>query len=167
MLRRLTVLAALAGTLFAGQVIVSPQKAEAAAINYSDAKEHAIRVRARDYALIQVQQREPYCWGGTGPDCFDCSGLIVGAYRYAAINLPARGVRSSRDFYRWTTRISLAYARAGDVLIYDTDGNGTVNHIEMFYKRGYAISATYSGGPPVNIHPIRTRGLVKVGQVVT
>jgi hypothetical protein len=29
------------------------------------------------------------------------------------------------------------------------------------------VAATHSGGPPVNFHPIRTRGLVKVGKVVT
>jgi hypothetical protein len=30
-----------------------------------------------------------------------------------------------------------------------------------------AVSATYTGGPPVNFHPIRSTGLVKVGKVVT
>ena len=28
-----------------------------------------------------------YCWGGTGPSCFDCSGLVVKAYQRAGIPL--------------------------------------------------------------------------------
>jgi hypothetical protein len=43
--------------------------------------------------------------------------------------------------------------------------------VELVYRKGgtgprMAVSATHSGGPPVNFHPIRHRGLVKVGKVV-
>jgi hypothetical protein len=30
-----------------------------------------------------------------------------------------------------------------------------------------AVSATHTGGPPVNFHPIRHSGLLKVGAAVT
>jgi cell wall-associated NlpC family hydrolase len=169
---KLLVIAVLAAALVVtGQTVLAPP-AHAAAINVSDADQHRIRKAVNRYAEIQVAQREPYCYGGTGPGCFDCSGLVVGAYRYAGVNLQGRGVRTSRQLYTFTTRISLSTSRTGDLLFYDYDHNGVVSHVEIVYRKGgtgprMAVSATHPGGPPVNFHPIRSTGLVKVGRVVT
>jgi uncharacterized protein YycO len=38
------------------------------------------------FALQQVGK--PYAWGTSGPDSFDCSGLIQAAYGSAGVNLP-------------------------------------------------------------------------------
>ena len=138
----------------------------------SDAEQHRIRYAVNRYAEIQVAQREPYCYGGTGPDCFDCSGLVVAAYRYAGVNLARRGVRTSRQLYAFTTRVPLSSSRTGDLLFYDDNHDRVVSHVELVYRKGgtgprVAVSATHAGGPPVNFHPIRHQGLVKVGKVVT
>jgi hypothetical protein len=42
--------------------------------------------RAVQYALSKLGA--PYCWGGTGPSCWDCSGLIFAAYRAAGVTIP-------------------------------------------------------------------------------
>jgi cell wall-associated NlpC family hydrolase len=159
-----------AAVAVAGQVAAAPPVA-AAAINVSDAAQHRIRYAVNTYAKIQVAEREPYCYGGTGPDCFDCSGLVVAAYRYAGVDLPRRGVRTSRQLYAFTTRVPLKWSRTGDLLFYDYDHDGVVSHVELVYRKGgtgprIAVSATHSGGPPVNFHRIRYQGLVKVGKVV-
>src|SRR5207237_10728946 len=39
-------------------------------------------------SFAEQQLGKPYLWGGTGPDAFDCSGLMVLAYRTAGINIP-------------------------------------------------------------------------------
>jgi cell wall-associated NlpC family hydrolase len=147
----------------ASQIAAAPP-AQAKAIEVSASAEHRIRTAVKKYAAIQVAQREPYCYGGTGPNCFDCSGLVVAAYRYAGINLPARGIRTSTQMRRWTTAISLRRIHSGDLLFYS-------GHVEMAYRsrsgRMVAVSATHTGGPPVNFHSIRRNGLLKVGQVVT
>ena len=169
---KLLVIAVMAAALvITGQTVLAPP-AQAAAINVSAASEHQIRLTVNRYAEIQVAQAEPYCYGGTGPDCFDCSGLVVAAYHYAGVNLLSRGVRTSRQLYAFTTRTSLAVSRTGDLLFYDYDHDGIVSHVEILYRKSgsgprMAVSATYTGGPPVNFHPIRYTGLVKVGKVVT
>ena len=159
---KLLVVAVVVAALFiADQTFLTP-KAKAAAINVSAAAEHRIRRAVNRYAEIQVAQREPYCYSGTGPDCFDCSGLVVASYRWAGINLP---VRTSTQMRQWTTGTSLKYARTGDLLFYS-------GHVEVFYRRNgtgpaMAVAATHTGGPPVNFHPIRHTGLLKVGKAVT
>jgi cell wall-associated NlpC family hydrolase len=161
---KLLMVALVAATFTIASQVAAAPPAAAAAINVSDAAEHRIRTAAKKYAAIQVAEREPYCYGGTGPSCFDCSGLVVAAYRYAGINLPARGIRTSTQMRRWTTAISLSQIHSGDLLFYS-------GHVEMVYRsrsgRMVAVSATHTGGPPVNFHSIRRSGLLKVGQVVT
>ena len=159
---KLLAVAVMVVALFAASQTVLEPSAKAAAINVSDTTEHRIRTAVNRYAEIQVAQREPYCYGGTGPDCFDCSGLVVAAYQWAGIKLP---VRTSTQLRQWTTGTSLRYARTGDLLFYS-------GHVEIFYRRNgtgaaMAVSATYTGGPPVNFHPIRHTGLIKVGKAVT
>ena len=113
---KLLVVAVLVAALFvADQTVLAPPRAQAAAINVSAAAEHRIRMAVNRYAEIQVSQREPYCYGGTGPDCFDCSGLVVAAYRWAGVKLP---VRTSTQLRRWATGTSLRFARTGDLLFY-------------------------------------------------
>ena len=41
---------------------------------------------AVNYAEAQIGK--PYLWGGTGPDAFDCSGLMLMAYRSAGVDIP-------------------------------------------------------------------------------
>jgi cell wall-associated NlpC family hydrolase len=161
-MRKLLAVAVMAAALVVTGQMVQATPAQAAAINVSEASEHRIRLAVNRYAEIQVSQREPYCYGGTGPDCFDCSGLVVAAYRWAGVNLP---VRTSTQLRSWTTGTSLRYARTGDLLLYS-------GHVEIFYRRNgtgpaMAVSATHTGGPPVNFHPIRHSGLLKVGAAVT
>ncbi|MEP6696501.1 MAG: NlpC/P60 family protein [Pseudonocardiales bacterium] len=41
-------------------------------------------------AVVLAQVGKPYIWGATGPDAFDCSGLVVYSWRQAGYALPAR-----------------------------------------------------------------------------
>jgi cell wall-associated NlpC family hydrolase len=44
------------------------------------------RLAAFDWA--RTQAGKPYEYGGTGPNGYDCSGLVYAAYRHAGITLP-------------------------------------------------------------------------------
>lgn len=69
-----------------------------------------------------------YCWGGVGPSCFDCSGLVMEAYRHAGIGLPrtTSGMLSSWKL----VRIPASQRRRGDLAFY---GSG---HVELVTFRG-------------------------------
>jgi peptidoglycan DL-endopeptidase CwlO len=45
-----------------------------------------IRLTALRWA--EHQAGKWYCWGGNGPSCYDCSGLVVAAYHAAGVTLP-------------------------------------------------------------------------------
>jgi cell wall-associated NlpC family hydrolase len=69
-----------------------------------------------------------YCYGGTGPGCFDCSGLVMEAYAHAGIALPRTtyGMLASPKLIR----IPASARRRGDLAFY---GSG---HVELVTARG-------------------------------
>jgi cell wall-associated NlpC family hydrolase len=94
-----------------------------------------LRVIAYDYAVAQAGKW--YCWGGIGPSCYDCSGLVYEAYLSAHIDLPRTtyGMLASDKLIR----ISKAQARRGDLAFY---GDG---HVEMVDTRNVMFGAETTG----------------------
>jgi cell wall-associated NlpC family hydrolase len=82
----------------------------------------------------------PYCYGGEGNDCFDCSGFVNAVYRSAGIDLP----RVSRDIYKVGTNLSLSQAEPGDLVFFKK--NGKINHVGIYYGNGQMIHASTSRG---------------------
>lgn len=77
------------------------------------------------YTLLGV----PYKWGGNGPSSFDCSGYTQWVYRNAAgINIP----RVSRDQAQSGSPVSRGDYKKGDLLYFDTSGNGSVSHVGIY-----------------------------------
>jgi cell wall-associated NlpC family hydrolase len=68
-----------------------------------------------------------YCFGGTG-GCFDCSGLVMSAYRHAGISIPRTtfGMLASPKLHR----IAASQRQRGDLAFY---GSG---HVELVTARG-------------------------------
>ena len=66
----------------------------------------------------------PYRFFAAGPDAFDCSGLVVAAYRQAGINLPHQSVALSKVGIAvdWTTEP----IRPGDLVLTASKANPTV-----------------------------------------
>ncbi len=69
-----------------------------------------------------------YCWGGGGPSCFDCSGLVMQAYRHAGIRLPRTTYQMLSS--RRLVRIPASRRRPGDLAFY---GSG---HVELVSGKG-------------------------------
>src|SRR5262249_35639970 len=65
-----------------------------------------------------AQQGGPYVWGATGPDSFDCSGLIVYAWRQAGYVLD---VRTAAEMYDVSTPVQPGQERAGDLIFSEFD----------------------------------------------
>ena len=60
-----------------------------------------------------------YVWGASGPNSFDCSGLLVWAFGQVGISLP----HYSGAQYNATTRISRSQVQAGDLVFWGAGGS--------------------------------------------
>ena len=94
---------------------------------------------------------DPWQYGAAGPYRFDCSGLVIYAYRRAGDGAVIRSsyLRSARAIYRYFRlrgRTSRTHPRLGDLVVW---GGGT--HIGIYVGNGRAISALTSG---VRIHGV-------------
>jgi cell wall-associated NlpC family hydrolase len=83
------------------------------------------------------QQGDPYVWAASGPNSFDCSGLILFAYRAAGISLP----HSSRSLRAMTKSISADELQPGDLVF----GGSPVHHVGMYIGNGQMVHAPHSG----------------------
>ena len=77
------------------------------------------KAAAQAIAYAQRQLGLPYLWGGTGPDAFDCSGLVMEAYAAAGISI----ARTSQE--QWATGPHVSTPEPGD-LVFFAGADGTV-----------------------------------------
>ena len=92
---------------------------------------------AVDTALAQVG--DPYVWGASGPDAFDCSGLTQYAYSAAGVSLP----HSSRSQSGMGQAVSRDQLQPGDLLFYYSP----TSHVAMYIGNGQMVHASTSGKP--------------------
>ncbi|MDQ2815122.1 MAG: NlpC/P60 family protein [Actinomycetota bacterium] len=96
-------------------------------------------------AYAQQQLGKPYQWGGTGPDAFDCSGLVMMAYRAAGINIE----RTSQAQWASEPRVAASQVEPGD-LVFFAGSDGTVSspgHVGLVIGNGQMIEAYATGFP--------------------
>jgi cell wall-associated NlpC family hydrolase len=96
------------------------------------------------YALAQLGK--PYIWGGTGPAGFDCSGLVMMAYRAAGVDLP----RTTFQQVLVGSPVSgLTEIQQGDLLFTaGSDGTATdPGHVGMYVGFGLVVQAPDTGEP--------------------
>ncbi|WP_026126973.1 C40 family peptidase [Nocardiopsis xinjiangensis] len=107
----------------------------------------------------ESQAGTPYAWGGTGPDSFDCSGLVQWAFGEAGIDLP----RITYDQVAQGSKISYDNAQRGDIL-YWSDG-GPAYHVAIYLGDGRMIDAPNSGGQvgERDVHHANLAGAVRLG----
>lgn len=86
-----------------------------------------------------AQQGDPYRYGATGPDSFDCSGLTKYVHGQNGISIP----RTSRDQYAASKHISKDSKRPGDLIFFHSSGR--VYHAAVYAGDGYMWTSPQSG----------------------
>jgi cell wall-associated NlpC family hydrolase len=85
----------------------------------------------------------PYVWGATGPNQFDCSGLVQWSYRQAGINLERTTYGQIDD----GVPVPPSQIRPGD-LVFPHSG-----HVQMAIGNGMVVEAPHAGAT-VRISPL-------------
>ncbi len=87
----------------------------------------------------------PYSWGGSGPNAFDCSGLVMWSFQHAGISLP----HSSQALAQGGQPVSMDQMQPGDLVTYYSDAS----HVGIYIGDGMMVHAsTY--GTPVRVAPV-------------
>ncbi|MEV0004227.1 NlpC/P60 family protein [Micromonospora sp. NPDC050980] len=104
-----------------------------------------------------AQVGDPYVWGATGPDSFDCSGLTQYAYKAAGISL----THFTGAQWNEGRKVSRSEARPGDLVFF----GGDLHHVGLYLGNGVMVHAPRTG-KPVQVSSISTQplaGFVRVG----
>jgi cell wall-associated NlpC family hydrolase len=87
----------------------------------------------------------PYSWGGSGPNAFDCSGLIMWAFQQTGKSLP----HSSQSLATGGQPVARDDLQPGDIVTFYSD----VSHAGIYIGDGMMVHAsTY--GTPVRVAPV-------------
>jgi hypothetical protein len=128
-----------------------------------DAGSFLTRMQLAD-VLRAAQSRigAPYVWGATGPDSFDCSGLVGYAFNAAGVALP----RTSEQLWFAGPHVASFDARAGDLLFWANDpaAPNDIDHVAIYLGGGMMVSAPHTGDV-VHVGPVygtNFRGVVRV-----
>ncbi|GCD97240.1 C40 family peptidase [Embleya hyalina] len=101
-------------------------------------------------AYAKAQLGKPYVWGGEGPSGFDCSGLVMQAWRRAGVRM----AHFAATQYFESTPVSYRNLRPGDLVFWtETKSASDIHHVAMYLGGGRMI------------HAPRTGDVVKIGNL--
>ncbi|MEV5551455.1 C40 family peptidase [Streptomyces sp. NPDC052309] len=89
-------------------------------------------------AFVQAQVGDAYVSGGTGPNSWDCSGLVQAAFKQVGVDLP----RVSQAQSTAGTQVSLSNLQPGDILYWG--GAGSAYHVGVYVGDGMFVGAQNS-----------------------
>ncbi|MEU5280752.1 C40 family peptidase [Streptomyces asoensis] len=86
-------------------------------------------------AFVKAQIGDAYVSGGTGPNSWDCSGLMQTAFKQVGVDLP----RVSQDQSTFGTQVSLDNLQPGDILYWGSAGSAY--HVAVYVGDGMFVGA--------------------------
>lgn len=85
----------------------------------------SLKVRAMNVAA--AQKGDPYRWGATGPNAFDCSGLVYYSYGKVGKRLP----RVAQDQYNKSYKVAASKRQVGD-LVFIGKSSKSIYHVGIY-----------------------------------
>lgn len=114
-------------------------------------------VVATMFTVAKSKLGDPYVWGATGPDAFDCSGLTQFSYAAAGVALP----RVAADQWNVGAKVALSDLEPGDLLFWATDTSRpeTIHHVAIYVGGGMMLAAPHTGDV-VKVQPVYMDGFI-------
>ena len=94
---------------------------------------------SRALAFARANIGKPYRYGAAGPNAFDCSGLVLSAFKKAGVRLP----RTSSAQSRVGTPVRRDQLQPGDLVFFYSP----VSHVGIYIGDGKIVHASTSGEP--------------------
>jgi uncharacterized protein YraI len=109
-------------------------------------------------AYARRQLGKPYRFGAEGPNRYDCSGLVMMAWRSVGVSMP----RVARQQYKQGRKIAKSQLRAGDLVFFYSQ---SPSHVGIYVGNGVMIDAPRPGKTVryMNIRHMPYAGAVRPG----
>ncbi|MGW0804278.1 C40 family peptidase [Nonomuraea sp. NPDC002799] len=137
-----------------GEVELPPQASEECDEPLVEAAPNDLVAKILQYAL--AQRGKPYLWGGTGPDAFDCSGVIYAAYRAAGLSIP----RTTFTQWPFGVKVLEGDEQPGDLVFFNA-GPGTSSdspgHVGLVVSKGKMLEARCRLCGPIKVTSYQAR----------
>ncbi|MFW0787026.1 NlpC/P60 family protein [Gordonia sp. CPCC 206044] len=104
-------------------------------------------------SAASTQLGKPYKWGGTGPNSWDCSGLVQWAFATAGIRLP----RTSQQQAHVGHAIPSWALAPGDIIIFWRDAS----HVGIYAGFGQVLNAYGPNGVPIGFNALSQMPSIK------
>ena len=88
-------------------------------------------------AFACAQAGKPYVWAAAGPNSYDCSGLVLAAWKQVGVYLPHNAAAQRRS----TPYVNRKDIQIGDLVFYFSD----IHHVAMYVGDGKVINAPNFG----------------------
>ena len=99
-------------------------------------------VAAAAIEFARTQLGKPYLYAASGPNSYDCSGLVMAAFRAAGVSLP----HYSGAQYQTLPHVPLGSVQVGDLMFW---GSGGSEHVAIYVGDGKILEA---GGSTHIVH---------------
>lgn len=116
----------------------APSSSSSASTTSAPVSSSATGSAASVVSFVQMQVGDAYVSGGTGPNSWDCSGLVQAAFRTVGVDLP----RVSQSQSTAGTQVSLSNLQPGDILYWG--GAGSAYHVGVYVGGGQFVGAQNS-----------------------
>jgi cell wall-associated NlpC family hydrolase len=84
-----------------------------------------------------------YVWGATGPNTFDCSGLVWWAHKKCGINF---GRTNTKGLSKLGKNVSYSKMKIGDTIIFSSNGSYSgIHHTGIYIGNGKMVHAPHTG----------------------
>ncbi|MEV0380769.1 bifunctional lytic transglycosylase/C40 family peptidase [Nonomuraea sp. NPDC050643] len=137
-----------------GDLKVPPQASEDCDEPLIEAAPSDVVARIMQYAL--AQRGKPYLWGGTGPDSFDCSGVIYAAYQSVGLRIP----RTTFGQWPFGVKVLEGEEQPGDLVFFNA-GPGTSadnpGHVGLVVSKGKMLEARCRLCGPIKVTSYQAR----------
>lgn len=109
--------------------------------------ESSSKIAAKAVKIALKQTGKSYVWGATGPNSFDCSGLVIYSFKKAGVAISGRP--NTKTMYAGNgnfKRIKKKDLKAGDLVLFKL--SGSVDHVGIYLGNDQMVNAETDQNPP-------------------
>lgn len=103
-----------------------------------------VKISSRGMDIVNTAREyigSPYVYGASGPSSFDCSGFTMYIMNKFNVSLP-HSAKAQSGIGKYVPRNQL---RPGDLVVFTTNGTGSVSHTGIYIGGGKFVHAPESG----------------------